>query len=670
MFIALTAADVRAQAAADASQDPGVKLPRQTLRYDGIWSQGDSVRHSLEGLSYWDEADAWSGFTWRLGMVGKALLNHRYGLSGVYLPTVYFRNPATLYPDPYVLDPALNLPCFDARTPYALVEFDQASRQSQFFSFTFTQNVRRWWNATAYYKRRSAVGAYPDALTDHYNIGFSQRFAVRRFVAVLGAAFNQLKDGQNGGVFQDGTVPFEFLFDKQAQRMRLRGASLHRRVRALYAAARFDLVRDSLKTFALGADLRIGDMLYRYDDPVLYTPQELNNSPFHPYGGTTATVRFDDAWNLSDTGLRIGISAGRQTDPFVFDAKVFALVERRLFAGDIDARQLKTGLNAQTTLRRAGRTADFALNAEAQYAVNNLFAAEIRLSGALEAGFFAQNHVLIDSVEHWRRETARAKRAPFVPDTHRIRRLPVRLTARGEAASQNPTFMATYWRGDHRDPTLGLFNETPALLRAALEYTGKPAVKRRMPFDPNRASVEAFASRWSSPVYFNAWAQTRQAPRGEGVTRAGVVLSFRQRWRRLYVSGEATWQTVVASSAALKAYARSLPPVFGKLSVYFNGPVPRVPLILRAGVDWTFFTAYTGFHFHPAYQIFYPRAQVNLPAYSTFDLYLHAQIKTVRFYLKLHHLNEGLFVPGYYLVTHYPMLERTFAFGVKWHFYD
>ncbi len=639
--------------------------------FGGVWHKGDTVRHTLDGLSNWDEIDAWTGFTWRLGMVGKTFLNHRYGLSGVYLPTGYFRAPATLYPDPYVLDPALNLPFFDTRTPYTIVNFDQASRQSQFFSFTLSQNVRPGWNATVHYKRRSAVGAYPDALTDHYNIGFSQRFHHRRWTAVVGAAFNQLKDGQNGGVFQDGTVPFEFLFDKDAQRMRLQGAALQRRIRGLYLAASYDLLKDSLKTLAPGADVRLGDVLYSYNDPKTYLPEELNNAPFHPYGGTNASVRFNERWKLDEIHARAGVVFDTDAKKFDFALKTFAHFQRRAFSGNIDAQQQKTGLTGELGMTWTERKIDFSLDANAEYFVNNLFSAEYRLGGRWAAGFFAQEYVLVDSVEHWRPERMRGVRfRSSAPDTHRVRRTPLRLTVGAELRSQNPTFMASYWQSDHRERTLGLSNELPTMVRAGMEYAGRPAVKRRMAFEPNRLGVEAFVSRLNAPVYFNAWAQTRQARSGDGVTRIGATAFVRQRVGRVYFSNETTWQIAFASTPALEPYARSLPQIFGKASLYFKGPIPKIPLTIYAGVDWNYFTAYDGFHFHPAYQIFYPRARVRLPAYSFFDVYVQAQIKTVRFFFKLHHVNEGLFVPGYYTVTHYPMLERTFAFGVKWHFYD
>lgn len=647
------------------------KYPRKTVFYGGLWHKGDTVRHTLDGLSHWDEIDGWAGFTWRLGMVGKAFLNHRYGLSGAYLPTPYFRSPATLYPDPYVLDPALNLPFFDTRTPYAIVGFDQAGRQSQFFSFTLSQNVRPWWNATVHYKRRSAVGAYPDALTDHYNIGFSQRFAYRRFVAVVGAAYNQLNDGQNGGVFQDGTIPFEFLFDKAAQQMRFQGASLKRRVRGLYAGAGYDLLKDSLNTLALGGDVRLGDALYRYNDPVEYSPEAINTAPFHPYGGTNVTVRFNERWNLNEAQARAGAVFDSDGKKFDLALKSFFHFHRRAFSGNIDARQQKTGLTGELEMTWTERKVDFSFEAAAEYFVNNLFPAEYRLGGRLSAGFFAREYVLTDSVEHWRPERVRGARsgAP-APDTHRVRRTPLRLVAGADLRSQNPTFMAAYGESDHRERTLGLSNELPAVFLAGLEYLGKPDVRRRMAFDPDRIGVEVFVSRLNSPVYFNAWAQTRQAGSGDGVTRVGATAYVRQRVGRVYLANETTWQTSAASSLGLAPYARSLPDLFGKASVYFKGPIPKIPLILYAGVDWTYFTAYDGFHFHPAYQLFYPRARVRLPAYSYFDVYVQAQIKTVRFFFKLHHVNEGIFVPGFYTVTHYPMLERTFAFGVKWHFYD
>jgi hypothetical protein len=674
VFFSSAAAALYAQAPTDdddATPKKSFAYPRKTLVFHAPTDRGQEVRHPLDDLHHWDEIDRLSGFVWRLGMVGKTFLQHDYGLSGALRSSPFYRNPATMYPDAYVLAPDLNLPFFDTHTPYAIVEFDQASRQTQLFSFTLSQNVRPWWNGAVYYKRRSGVGAYPDALTDHYNIGFSQRFAHRRFAALLGAAYNQLNDGQNGGVFQDGTLPFEFLFDKAAQVMRLRGASLQRRVRGLYAAAAYLLLHDTLQTLTLVADARTGDALYRYRDPTAYTPSMINAAPFHPYGGTNVPLLFDERWNLTETDVRAGIDWSADGKKFDFSFQSRAHLTSRRFAGVIETRQQKSGLSGQLALTWREKSVDMNFDARAEYFLNNLFAAEYAAAGEWTAGFFAKDVRVVDSLVHWMPERTRGMRPQTpAPDTLFFRRTPIRLTLGADVRSQNPTLMASYWTSDHRLPTLGLGNEWAAVARAGIVYEGRPAVKRRMAFDPDRFGVEAFVSRWAAPVYFNAWAQTRQAGFDDGVTRTGLILTTRKRFGRFYFSNQTTLQTAKTNLAALAPYALSLPRLFGKASVYFKGPIPKIPLVIFAGMDWTYFTDYVGFHFHPVYQIFYPRARVRLPAYSLFDLYFQAQIKTVRFFVKIHHLNEGLFVPGYYTVTHYPMLERTFAFGVKWHFYD
>jgi hypothetical protein len=56
--------------------------------------------------------------------------------------------------------------------------------------------------------------------------------------------------------------------------------------------------------------------------------------------------------------------------------------------------------------------------------------------------------------------------------------------------------------------------------------------------------------------------------------------------------------------------------------------------------------------------------------YHRFDVVLAATIKRAHVFLKVVHANEGLFAPGYFTTTLYPMLDRTFMVGVNWTFFD
>jgi hypothetical protein len=54
--------------------------------------------------------------------------------------------------------------------------------------------------------------------------------------------------------------------------------------------------------------------------------------------------------------------------------------------------------------------------------------------------------------------------------------------------------------------------------------------------------------------------------------------------------------------------------------------------------------------------------------YPFIDVFLNARIKTVRFFVKVTHVNSGLFGFKYYGANNYPLKDRTIQFGLNWVF--
>jgi hypothetical protein len=72
----------------------------------------------------------------------------------------------------------------------------------------------------------------------------------------------------------------------------------------------------------------------------------------------------------------------------------------------------------------------------------------------------------------------------------------------------------------------------------------------------------------------------------------------------------------------------------------------------------------------PSLTSFYRQAEKKLGNYPFFDAFLNVQLKRVRFYLKLEHVNSGLSDKNYFSVLHYPRNQRNLKFGLSWTFYD
>ena len=56
--------------------------------------------------------------------------------------------------------------------------------------------------------------------------------------------------------------------------------------------------------------------------------------------------------------------------------------------------------------------------------------------------------------------------------------------------------------------------------------------------------------------------------------------------------------------------------------------------------------------------------------YPFIDFFINAQIKTVRVFIKVDHLNSGMMGNYYILTPRYPMNDRALKLGVSWRFFD
>ncbi len=119
-----------------------------------------------------------------------------------------------------------------------------------------------------------------------------------------------------------------------------------------------------------------------------------------------------------------------------------------------------------------------------------------------------------------------------------------------------------------------------------------------------------------------------------------------------------------------KEYLR-FPTYYSKHTLFYELPVFKKKLFVRFGIDMTYNTNY----FAPGYQSltgqFYLQEELQQKFYPVIDVFISSQVKTVTFYLKMDHVNQGMFSEnGYYNQYRFPGLERSFKFGLNWKFFN
>ncbi|MCS6795492.1 MAG: putative porin [Raineya sp.] len=108
-------------------------------------------------------------------------------------------------------------------------------------------------------------------------------------------------------------------------------------------------------------------------------------------------------------------------------------------------------------------------------------------------------------------------------------------------------------------------------------------------------------------------------------------------------------------------------------SWYYEKGLFRNALLLRAGIDWHWRSAYFADAYMPALKQFYLQNEFLVRAYPVSDLFVSFRIRKVRAFLKITHWNEGILPApdnGYVVTPFYAGFRRTFGLGISWRLFD
>jgi hypothetical protein len=684
---------LEAQNAPDTSKKP-VKVRTVAVNLPAL-QQGkhyhDTIFLPLNKFHYWDEADTLTGFTQTLGQVGKPYRQYQFGLPTYYLSRNEYRDPLTREPNVYLWDLNNFLPIYDTRTPYINLDFAQSAYETQLLRVLFSQNITSLWNTGVYYRRRSSIGPYANFTTDQFNIAMGHHFHSfdNKFHLVVGGAYQYLSDLINGGTFQDGTIPYAQSFQGPAQRVRFTGNAprLLRRARNVMAYGSYQLRSDS-SAWGLGVHGAIcwDDYWKLYLDPTRYDSVTVLNSfnqKYFPYAnwyqnGQELSAN-DLLFNLF-TPIRIGegIFVQRLNAWGGLRARVSVLgnslnLQYRLGYERIRVNESGTSPNLLTFKEQNKNSHQIngeisllkgllTLRNETKFTFNNLFSPELffYLNGTLRFG--VKEHIIRDSSVIDTSNRRKAVRQPFVMHTQYV---PFLLETNYRLNSQNPTLFQSFWHGLTFQGKNNLFNESANIFTVRGRYSSKIYSKKGLPYRENFAQVESWLTNISSVIYTDQDARVLQ---GGHFRSLGVSVSGSFRWKRFYVDGLASVQTLNADYSRLQ---QSQPQWWGNVGLSYENRIAKTGLVLMLSVRSHFFAGFQAYAFEPSTQLFYPQTSYQVPTYARFDVIAAGKVgQRTQIFIKFIHLNEGVVTAGYYTTPFYPMLGRVLSFGINWSFYD
>lgn len=650
--------------------DTHVVLPQSAYRQHFNYKK---QTQSLATFHYWNELDTLQGFANHLGLVGKPYRNLRFGVHDRYLGADIWRNP--LNGNTNILMPTPNdIRYFDSKTPYVNVNFAQGPQkkvdETTMLDFTFSQNIRPFWNMTAFYKRKQASSRYAGNLSDMRQMYISTNLHdyKNRFQLFGYALYNSFDNFYHGGVFREVGSAEEDAFLGQGAAMNLSNTVGKMIVKNLYADGYYHLLRfkDSAKTSQLLVFRGTFSHEYVYQRLVAKslskTALQENWVPVLPTLRDTAESMFEENEHFQYRAAADARYGLKVQNVFHFEANGGIAYELNRNVRKDSSYNIYQNVFEQSvhTFLEVPKILNLTHQLDFRTRPNNLFNPET---------FFQNRFAIALPIKK--------------KDSLSVQQIPIRISFTQLLHSQNPSLFQQYYKAESGSnfyvPNKNLNNLQVNHLRGKIEWELAAKVRdvkgKKDTLLANYIYFQPFLTQLFQYIYYDDSLHVKQAGSGQYLSYIGAEAGGRLRFmRKFYVEAKATLQQGTATAAPdtfFKMYAQHLPNFYGKVGVFYENTRLRYKGVLRIGIDAWLATTYMGDTFDPASGEFFPSATVYyVPTYPRIDVYFATQIKRAYLYAKVMNLTDGLLVPGSYTIPFYPTMPRMLSLGVNWTFFD
>lgn len=217
---------------------------------------------------------------------------------------------------------------------------------------------------------------------------------------------------------------------------------------------------------------------------------------------------------------------------------------------------------------------------------------------------------------------------------------------------RKPTLFQQYFIGNHH---FWNNNFTSVLYQSA--YVGIPVKLKGFEVKPFAEWVAA-----NDLIYVDSTSNVAQSSESNGYIKAG--LDVKLKWHNIVFRDRFTY------AQSTGAELLRVPELYNMMRVYYENSLFNNVLLLQFGFELNYRSAYFANAYMPDIQQFYLQDNFELRDYLLADVFLNANIKRARIFLKMAHINQGWFAKGYYATPYYPGDQRAFEFGVDWQFFD
>ncbi|MBC5991658.1 putative porin [Pontibacter cellulosilyticus] len=526
--------------------------------------------------------------------------------------------------DRYAYDPQ-TINYYDTRSPYSHLYYVQGQRGEQVFEGIYARNISSRWNAGVAYRILSAnkqIGTSNrrEGLIDNQAVKAFSHYSSKnkKYDLFFNYTFMKVEQIETGGIRPvPDTVRYEDLFDYETESIWLQQAATEESRNALHLTNIFKLAGENLKLYSTTDWYRQAN---EYSDNSFTFDVESGNLLFYPDTIYT-NVRTHDRNIYTELQNQFGFT-GNSSISFY---KAYLKYRR----ANVDYSVLDFVRN--DTVRSEIRRGD-----EATF--NQLF-----VGGQLRLFYENKAEILVDGefqISNDYRVKAQGKLAGLKVSQERILRAP----------SLVEEFMLSNhfaWDNDN-------FNSS-VIDRTEVGYSGKLGERQYVKLSGNYTNIKRH-------IFFNEQAVPEQLNGNQRFWGANILhhINF----------GSVHFENFAAYTNTDEADKIRIPELVLDSKLYYEGFIFKKALFGQFGVQAYMPTSYFADAYMPVTQQFYLQNNLELRTYPVIDVFVNADIKTVNVFLKMSHVNDELWEPGYFVTPYYPGMRRSFVFGLKWMFFD
>ncbi|MFD2999104.1 putative porin [Pontibacter toksunensis] len=594
----------------------------------------DTLLHNIQNERYWFND---TSFYQHLGNVGTAAQRLFYSPPqkiGVRLGKNIF--------DRYAYDP-YRINYFNTRSPYTHLYYVQGARGEQVFEGLHTRNISPRWNAGAAYQIVTANQQIGPAAGDRRSRSFLDNQAIKLFShyrskdenysLFFNFTFMKVEQVETGGILPDTAVQADASLPAILARF---GEAPVQLTTALNEETRnnfhlmqiYRLAKENLKVYHV-LDYRRQENRYEDTNPAAYRPAlESYLTANSGKLDTTFTIyrdyyytrrRTNDITNYKELQNTFGVTGNYKLSSY----NAYAKLRNATLAYSVED-TLSTDSTKYYTIEQKDAFNQVLIGGDIRLIYKNL----AELTGEAEYQLGSDYRI---------KGRARIGGA----------------FATLERTLYSPTRVEDYMLSNHFKWDNDF--KTSVTDRIGIGYAGKLGVRQYIKLNAHFTNIKRY-------IYYNQFALPQQQSGDQRLWGADVSHHIR--------FGPVHIKSFVAYTNTDEADKVRVPDWLLESTAYIEGFLFKKALFSQLGVQATYASSYYADAYMPVTQQFYVQNNFQVQGYPVIEVFLNADIKTVNFFLKMSHVNDGLLEPVYFVTPYYPGMRRSFTFGLKWMFFD